>query len=248
MRLTVGPLPPAVYWRRRAVVLGALLAIIIVFYSACGGSGVGAERRDTAASPSAEPPAGSPDPEPTGSLLTPETADPGDEPAGEDPGGEPGGQPGGEGEPGGTGQPAPPPDAPAGNGQCADEELDLRAAPAKTNVPQRTPVDIRLLIRNVSDRSCRRDMGADLQELRIVQGAETRWSSDHCGPARGSDVRTLAPGDQREFMVTWNGKSSSKCSGGVPSGAPFEPGEYQVIARLGTKHSAPVLLTVRPAG
>ena len=37
MRLTVGPLPPAVYWRRRAVVLGAgLLFLIVLLYSCTG--------------------------------------------------------------------------------------------------------------------------------------------------------------------------------------------------------------------
>src|SRR4051812_40387555 len=37
MRATVGPLPSAVYWRRRAVVLGAVLLSIIVLFVSCTG-------------------------------------------------------------------------------------------------------------------------------------------------------------------------------------------------------------------
>ena len=39
MRLTVGPLPPAVYWRRRAVVLGAGLLFLIVLLYSCDAAG-----------------------------------------------------------------------------------------------------------------------------------------------------------------------------------------------------------------
>ena len=53
MRLTVGPLPAAVYWRRRAVVVGAILLFLIVMMYSCanpGESGVTPQ-----ASASAEP-------------------------------------------------------------------------------------------------------------------------------------------------------------------------------------------------
>src|SRR5262249_25583714 len=38
MRLTVGPLPAAVYWRRRAAVLGGLLVIVLLIVYSCAGS------------------------------------------------------------------------------------------------------------------------------------------------------------------------------------------------------------------
>ena len=38
MNLTVGPLPPAVYWRRRALVAGVLVLLILVVAYSCGGS------------------------------------------------------------------------------------------------------------------------------------------------------------------------------------------------------------------
>ena len=38
MKTTVGPLPAAVYWRRRAVVLGVLFVVAIMMWSACSSS------------------------------------------------------------------------------------------------------------------------------------------------------------------------------------------------------------------
>src|SRR5215218_4491135 len=51
MRSTVGPLPSAVYWRRRAVVLGALLlGVIVLFVSCSGGDDKGSDRGPGASS------------------------------------------------------------------------------------------------------------------------------------------------------------------------------------------------------
>ena len=237
MRLTVGPLPAAVYWRRRAVVLGALLVIIFFFYVSCSDSG-SADGRKTAGTGTQTPAVSTTGPEPTETLLTPETGGPPGTGDAVDPVGPPDGTPD-------PSEVAPPPQAPAGGEEaCSDAEITITPLPAKTTVARKSPLDIRLKIENTGDRSCGRDVGADLQELRIVQGAQTIWSSDHCGPQRGSDVRTFGPGSVREYMVTWNGKSSSKCSAGTPAGPVPPAGQYQVLARLGTKHSAQVTLTL----
>ena len=37
MRLTVGPLPPAVYWRRRAIVLGVAVVLVFLIVQSCSG-------------------------------------------------------------------------------------------------------------------------------------------------------------------------------------------------------------------
>ncbi|HYN97142.1 MAG TPA: hypothetical protein VES42_25160 [Pilimelia sp.] len=241
MRLTVGPLPSAVYWRRRAVVLGALLLVVMVFYASCSGSGSpGADRREAGGGSPSPTPAVTSQPVPTGSVLTPETADPADTATPPQPGG-----------PAQSGPPvAPPPatggaEAPAATEPCSDSEMAVAPVPATVVISRNARVNIRLMIRNDADRACSRDVGADVQELRIVRGAETIWSSDHCGPARGSDVRDFAPGADREYMVTWNGRSSTKCAGGVPTGPVPPAGSYQLLGRLGTKLSAPVGLSLR---
>jgi hypothetical protein len=213
-------------------VLGALLFVIVVLYTSCGGSdNPSAGQQRTAAT---TPPSGG---QPSGSLApTPTTAVPSNPPTSEP----------AEPDPTLPAAPDPEPQPPPANGaQCTNEEMTLTPMPAKTSVPRGTSVDLRLRIANSSSRTCERDVGADLQELRLVQGAQTIWSSDHCGAARGSDLRTFGPGGSREYMVTWNGKSSSKCTSGVPAGPLPDVGDYQLVARLGTKLSAPVKVTLR---
>lgn len=243
MRLTVGPLPSAVYWRRRAIVLGALLMIVIALYASCSGSGSenGAEKDGGAgstATPSTDPtPTG---PEPTDSIVGTQSP--------ESPGTDDGTGTGITGAGGDLGPtvPAPAPQVPGGgSGPCADDEVSITPIPAKTVVNRQASFDIRLVIENSSGRACSRDVGADAQELRIVQGAETIWSSDRCGTTRGSEVRTMPAGEKLEYMVTWNGRSSAECEAGVPTGAVPPAGTYQVLARLGSKVSSPVALTLR---
>ncbi|MEU4566396.1 hypothetical protein [Micromonospora sp. NPDC023956] len=240
MRLTVGPLPPAVYWRRRAVVLGAgILFLIVVLYS-CSGSGDNTASPER--SPTPTPSAG--DPAPTGSVLTPQSGEP---PASAEPDVPGGGGPGGGGP--GTSSGAPPapsgPVVPAGGANgCTDAEISVTPVVAPTSVRSGGPVDLQLRIKNTSDRTCTRDVGADLQELFVKSGAEKVWSSDTCGTAKGSDVQSFSPGFERSYQVTWNGQDTTRCANGLANGDPAPAGTYQVFGRLDTKLSAPVKLTV----
>ncbi|HEY0696927.1 MAG TPA: hypothetical protein VGD43_03865 [Micromonospora sp.] len=235
MRLTVGPLPSAVYWRRRAVVLGAGLLFVIVLLYSCSGSGD--PKSGTQASKSSSPPAAGPsvDPTPTDVLPT------------ESASAETGLPPAGEPAPGSSssGPVTVTPAAGPADGSCADAEISVIPVPAPTSVRQGAAVDLRLKIKNISNRTCSRDVGADLQEIYIKIGAQRIWSSDTCGTAKGSDVQSFIPNFEREYLVTWNGRESSRCDGGLASGSKPEPGEYQVFGRLGTKVSAPVKLTIR---
>src|SRR4051812_24789233 len=70
MRTTVGPLPSAVYWRRRAVVLGAVLLGIIVLFVSCSGGDKNDKRgqgggSNTSQAPTPEPAKSSADPDPS---------------------------------------------------------------------------------------------------------------------------------------------------------------------------------------
>jgi hypothetical protein len=231
MRLTVGPLPPAVYWRRRAVVLGGLLLVVIVLTYSCGGpgeSGATPQNSPTAAPPASEPAA-------TVTVLTPESGSPRTT------------APATSAAATSAAAAAPTGAAAAPTGACTDAEMSVIPVPARTTAGTGELLDIRLRIKNISSRTCSRDVGADLQELRIVKGAtaEKVWSSDDCGAARGTDVRSFPPNHEREYLVTWNGRASTKCAaGGAPTGPVPPAGEYRVFGRLGTKLSSPVKLTL----
>jgi hypothetical protein len=245
MRLTVGPLPSAVYWRRRAVVLGAgLLFLIVLLYSCTGGD------RNTGATPqsTSTPTASAGAPEPSGSVLTPQTGDPSADPG--DSGGGPGGADGGPGGPvgGGTATTEAPPAGPAapvaGDGTCTDAEILVTPVALPATAQRGTVVTLQLKIKNRSQRTCSRDVGADLQELFVKAGAEKVWSSDTCGTGKGSDVQSFTPGFERLYELGWNGRDTSRCANGLAAG-PYAPiGTYQVFARVGTKLSDPVKLTV----
>jgi hypothetical protein len=223
MRLTVGPLPAAVYWRRRAVVLGAVLLVVLAVSYTCSGPKSSATSQPSA-SRSAKPTPKATVLQPA-QLVSPSAS---------------------AGEPSPT--VIPQVDASVDPRACTDAELRVTAKPVSTSISRGQDVVIYLLIKNISDRSCTRDVGPDLQELRIVEGAEKIWSSDDCGSARGNNVQNFIPNLEVSFNVDWNGKMSSTCTGTgankAPNGALPDAGRYQVLGRVGTALSKPVTLTI----
>jgi hypothetical protein len=224
MRLTVGPLPPAVYWRRRALVLGALLATVFLLIYSCGGKKSGATDNE-GGRPSTKPSTTA-----SGKPLTPLVGSGGPTSA----------------PPASTGPSEAAPPAASLSGACTDAELEVAVSTEgnKTEYVAGAFVRIHLKIKNVSTRTCTRDVGGTPQELRIMQGTKQLWSSDDCDSSGGSNIRTLAPGQElNEFSFNWNGTESTNCqTRPVPP-----PGTYQLTGRVGTKWSEPVTLTLTAA-
>jgi hypothetical protein len=221
MRLTVGPLPATVYWRRRAVVLVGLAMIVLVVSYACGGPDPNADAGVAAGASSSESAT------PTTTLLRPEV-------------------------PATTTSAAPSPSAftlpvPATTGPCTDAELDVVATAAAPEVQREQPLAVTITIKNISTRSCNRDIGADMQELRLNDPATKRivWSSDDCNPNHGSDDRAFAPGQEETFTLTWLGLSSRGGDGTEVCNAPAPTANtYELVARLDQKYSAPFALRI----
>ena len=249
MRTTVGPLPPAVYWRRRAVVLGAVLLGIIVLFVSCTGNDKTNQRGKAAATslPTPAPASNSADSDPSFVDGVPG----GSGPSLPDPGSL-------ESQQAGNGVPttgATQPTTGTGTGSntnvtaqagdlCTDAEMAVTPIPAATTIKRGAPLQLSLQVKNVGTRTCSRDIGSDPQELYLDQGARKYWSSDDCGASKGNDVRQLAPGAERVFKITWNGRQSSSCASGVAAGPAPPPGQFDLRARLGTLISNPVALTI----
>jgi hypothetical protein len=223
MNLTVGPLPPAVYWRRRALVAGALLVLVLLVLYACGGSdgSNAAGQQPTGSSTS------SPSPDPSPSVLSPII---GAGPASGSPSSTSSAATGGA--PGGG--------APVAADFCTDDDMQL--TPVIRKITGGTyQYEITLTIKNISNRSCKRDVGADPQELHIVLNNQTVWSSDNCQDAHGQpDVRTFGPGIESRFTRGWDGTVGQACTNATAAAA----GTYQLVAKLDTKVSAPVTFTI----
>jgi hypothetical protein len=257
MRTTVGSLPPAVYWRRRAVVLGVALLVIILWFVACSGGDDGNDKKHgsgkSSAAPATQPSSAAPSDDPSFADAAPGGGPvlpaPGDLTSQQPSLGDGSANGNGDGTGDGSGASTGPDgtnanvNAAAGT-SCADSEISVIPAPSATTVKRGATVTIRITIKNISTRTCNRDVGADPQELYIDQGARKLWSSDTCSNRHGSDVRSFTPGAARVYTVNWNGRQATTCSGTLAAGPFADAGQYAVHARVGTKISNPVTLTV----
>jgi hypothetical protein len=104
---------------------------------------------------------------------------------------------------------------------------------------------LHLQVTNTSTTACNRDLGSAQQELRILSGTTKVWSSDDCAnradAAADQSVRKIQPGGTFDFYIKWGGTSSAaNCA----TGAPVKPGNYSLVARLGTMESKPAPFTV----
>jgi hypothetical protein len=221
----VGPLPAAVYWRRRLVLLLVLLVVLggggWLGVTLLSGSG------DTAAAADSTPPPAVGTPaldRVVPSLAGVQTPTP---------------------PPSTTAPPAEAPAAPAqeAGAPCGDDVIALEVRTPGT-VPSGTGPVFELVVTNTAAVPCTRVLDAQLQEMVLLDGAGARlWGSNDCQPGSSSDTRTLAPGEQVVFPLTWSGLTSEPtCSA---ARVPVAPGTYVVRARLDTKTSpdAPLQIT-----
>ena len=226
----VGPLPAAVYWRRRLLVLGCAVGVL-------GGGGWLGAAVATGGSPDTAPvaaPAGdTPAPTPGLEQVVPSLAAvqvPSDTPA-------PSAAPTTE---------VPPPSAPAGpapGGPCSDDMIDVAVRPEPASAAVGSKPTFQLVVTNVSAVACVRTVDAALQEVILVDDAGERvWGSNDCFPETSSDTRTLQPGESVVFPVLWSGLSSTPgCA--TPRETPG-PGDYVLRARLDTEPSADAPFTL----
>jgi hypothetical protein len=235
MRLTVGSLPAAVYWRRRAIVLAVVLLVTVFVWISCATAGGSGGSKSAAAKKSVRPSTSASARQSTAAVTSPSAGSTPSLPAA-------------------SGAVGPSPSVPPATSEspavaavgdppsvCSDTEVQITPLPEQASVRSGTPMRLYIRIKNTSTRPCPRDLGADAQELYILQGNTKIYSSDACDAIRGTDVRTLAPGDEQEFRVPWDGLATS---GGCNGRQALPAGKYLLIGRLGTKISDAVPLTI----
>ncbi|WP_040802936.1 DUF4232 domain-containing protein [Nocardia concava] len=210
-----GPLPPEIYWRRRAAAIGAVvIALALVIWGAFALlKGGGDHKTDAKASATSSPaatnkPAGSSSAAPDSSPIKPSGA---------------------------TASGA----APAAAGQCPDQSLAVKVTVGQPTYKSGEQPQFGIVITNISSSACERDMGAALQLIQVqsLDGQRKLWSSTDCNQDGTPDMRTLAPGQQAAFTVAWSGTTSQpSCAG---ERVPVPSGPYSVVAQLGSVRSAP---------
>ncbi|QIS01358.1 hypothetical protein F5X71_02660 [Nocardia brasiliensis] len=221
-----GPLPPEIYWRRRALAIGALVvALALVIWLVLTVSRGGDSPGDT--KPAA---AGS-------STSTPsKSADASSKPSGS------------------AESSAPPPSAsaaPASNepasGQCPDQSLAIKISVDQPTYRVGEQPNFRMVITNISSAQCQRDMNSAQIQASVLSldGQRRFWTSSDCSPVDESNARTLKPGEQALFTVRWSGTTSQQ--GCVGERVPVPAGAYQVVAQFGSLHSSPEPFNLTPA-
>jgi hypothetical protein len=235
----MGPLPAAVYWRRRWVAMAsAVLVIVLLAWGIAAFATTGAPDDATTAlpagrvavsapqqvSPSPALPPGTEGPTTaTGERLvpdeTPRTASP-------------------------VRSPAPVP--PTGPLPCTN---DMLAVTAEVDRPEHRVGErllLRLVITNTSEQPCVRDLDPRRQEIVVWSrdGSRRLWSSNDCSTAKGVDLRTLVPGRPVASAVRWAGRTSVP---GCPQNRETVPaGEYRLMTRVDDAISPPTQFTRRP--
>ncbi|BDT84674.1 hypothetical protein [Nocardia cyriacigeorgica] len=211
-----GPLPPEIYWRRRVFAIGVLVvALVLVIWLVVAVSRGGDSPGDTQAAANSSTETN----KPAGQASTKkESAAESSQPSGSV-----------------TSSSA----RPVAAGQCSDQSLAVKVTVAQPTYRVGEQPVFGIVITNISADACTRDMGSGLQQVSVhtLDGQRRLWASTDCYPDGEPDVRTLQPGEQAAFTVTWTGATSQpECAGErvqVPAGA------YNVVAQLGAIRSAP---------
>ncbi|WP_433600840.1 hypothetical protein ACQPXH_03280 [Nocardia sp. CA-135953] len=213
-----GPLPPEIYWRRRALAVGVLvvalaLVIWLVLTVTRGGDSPGttkaaatssasATNKPAGASSSPPPTTGESSAKPTGTTAAAASA------------------------------------SQVAAGICPDQSLAVKVTVEQPTYKTGENPVFGVVITNISSTACSRDVGSGLQQVSVtsLDGQRRLWSSTDCYPDGAPDVRTLNRGEQAAFMVTWSGSTSQPNCAGDRVQVP--PGAYAVVAQLGSLRSA----------
>jgi len=229
----VGPLPAAVYWRRRLLALGCAVGVV-------GGGGwlgaavvsggpddaltVAAPSGDAARTPpgleqvvpslaAVQVPTAAPSPAPSASPATSEA------PAASVPAG------------------------PTAGGPCSDDMIEVQVRPEPASAAVGSKPTFELVVTNVSPVACVRTVDAPLQEIILIDEAGDRvWGSNDCFPETAVGERTLQPGETVVFPVPWGGLTSEPGCAAARTNPPA--GTYVLRGRLDTEVSPDATFTL----
>lgn len=215
-----GPLPPEIYWRRRALAVGVVvvvIALLVWIITAVAGDD---SSESTAAANTTQ--------------LT-------DTPAPSSESGEPSDQPTSAPASGTSTSGSATSTSAAGSApeQCADQSLAIKATPDQPQYKIGDEPSFTVAITNIGTAKCERNLGSGLQQTLVytLDGAKRLWSNVDCYPDADPAVQVLEPGGQARFTVKWSGKTSDP--GCTTTRNQVPPGAYTLVAQLGALRSAP---------
>lgn len=235
-----GTKPAAVYWRRRAIVLGVVLLMVWFAAKACGGSGSSSSRAAGATQSAPAHPSTTVHQKAAAPSAVPSAAQ--------------------VGTPGSTAsaQSTGPAAVTAPAAMCDGSTLSLRAAVNRLNLHRPFTAGITLQIATRSPSPCGLDAGA--LRAQVLDGSTVLWSSDGCpASAAGSAGGTATAGGSTASTPPASGATSTQSLITVPSQSAADqhytwhgnvcsgqlaPGRYDVVGRLGLAQAFAGTVTV----
>lgn len=217
----VGSQPPSVYWRRRLVVLGAFVVLIVLLVMTlkviASGSDQPAGAQGTAPSSTANKSSGStskPRTTPTKRATSPAKSRSTRR----------------------SSSTATPPPA------CAAQNLKVSAVTGKAGYQVGDQPLLQLQVTNTGGASCVQDLADKQVELKVYNGESRVWGSHDCKVQPGTAPRTLTPNTPVRVAITWSGLSSRPGCAGTRQrvGA----GTYTLYAALSGKTGTAAQFTI----
>ncbi|MDT0165979.1 hypothetical protein Q9R32_10450 [Actinotalea sp. AC32] len=213
----VGPQPSRVYWVRRLVVVGVLVAVAVLVVSVLS-SLRGRDAPATAAGEDTAAVAGAGD---EGEAADGAQGGAAEDAATEDAGDADGADKGGA------------PDA------CAVEALTTTLVSDAATYPAGSTPTFTVTLTNSSDKACTVDAGTANQSLVVTSGADRIWSSADCATTDGERMLLMAPGAQEVVQLAWpRVRSDEACTADLP-----EPraGTYTALAVVAGAQSGQIV-------
>ena len=187
----IGPEEPVVYWRRRLLVgLAAVLTLVLLTQMFSGGDdGNPAAAAIPATTSSATPlvvasatPGISGLPNAVATSPTTQTLQPTAEPTVQV----------------------------VAEGECSDAQISMQVEIDRTTTAVGEGVHIKMILKNTSTTTCKRDVGSGANEITVISGPALIWSTDHCNASTEKDLKEFAPGQEWSVNVVWIGKQTAK--------------------------------------
>ncbi len=135
---------------------------------------------------------------------------------------------------------APVPDETAASGRCPEEAVAISAETDKKSYEEDAEPKFKLKIANNHTVTCLIEVGTKNQEFLVKRDGDVVWSSKFCAvDDENAEVSTeFAPQTEKVAQLKWNRIPVDKnCNREKKA---FEPGQYELVVKLGDKESKPV--------
>lgn len=138
---------------------------------------------------------------------------------------------------------APAPAESEASGMCPTDEVSLSGRPDKESYAHDATVTFEYIVKNEHSAACRIAVGTNQQEYMVKHDGKVVWTTRYCAdPAADGDAadveQVFAAGSEKRSSLQWNRiPVDENCNRTADT---FEPGDYQLVVKLGDTESEAV--------